>query len=98
MWWLHDRLTDRTTVGHGEAFLVAVFLAGAAGGTFMTFDASLPWVYHEVYAWAIAASLGALYWMLRVLTAPDWHSVRWLGALLLRGHRHPGHRPGGRCA
>jgi hypothetical protein len=46
----------------------------------MTYIAGLPWVYHEVYAWAIAASVGALYWLLRVLTAPDWHSVRWLGA------------------
>ena len=80
VWWLHARLTDRATVSRGEAFLVAAFLASAAGGTFMTFDAALPWVYHEVYAWAIAASLGALYWLLRVLTAPDWHAVRWLGA------------------
>lgn len=80
VWWLHARLTDRATVSRGEAVLVAIFLAAAGGGTFMTYDASLPWVYHEVYAWAIAASLGALYWLLRVLTAPDWHSVRWLGA------------------
>ena len=79
IWWLHARLTCRTAVTRGEAFLVATFLAAAGGGTFMTYDAALPWVYHEVYAWAIASSLGALYWMLRVLTAPDWHSVRWLG-------------------
>ncbi len=80
VWWLHARITDRRSVSRGEAFLVATFLAAVSGGTFMTLDASLPWVYHEVYAWAIAASLGALYWLLRVLTAPDWHSVRWLGA------------------
>lgn len=80
VWWLHDRITGADTVSRGQAFLIAVFLAAASGGTFMTYDASLPWVYHEVYAWAIAASLGTLYWLLRVLTAPDWHSVRWLGA------------------
>ena len=80
IWWLHTRITGREHVTRGEAFLVATFLAAAAGGTFMTYDASLPWVYHEVYAWAIAAALGALYWLLRVLAAPDWHSVRWLGA------------------
>ena len=80
VWWLHLRITERSAVTRGEAFLVAVFLAAASGGTFMTYDAALPWVYHEVYAWAIAASLGALYWMLRMLNAPDWHSVRWLGA------------------
>lgn len=80
VWWIHDRITGGSTVGRRHAFLVATFLTAASGGTFMTYDASLPWVYHEVYAWAIAASLGALYWLLRVLTAPDWHSVRWLGA------------------
>jgi hypothetical protein len=80
VWWLHARITGRAHVTRGEAFLIATFLAAAAGGTFMTYDASLPWVYHEVYAWAIAAALGALYWLLRVLTAPDWHSIRWLGA------------------
>lgn len=80
VWWLHARITGRSQVGRGEAFLVATFLAAAAGGTFMTYDASLPWVYHEVYAWAIAGALGALYWLLRVMTAPDWHAVRWLGA------------------
>lgn len=80
VWWVHARLTGRSTVRRGEAVLVAAFLAAASGGTFMTYDASLPWVYHEVYAWAIAASVGALYWMLRVLTAGDWHGVRWLCA------------------
>ncbi len=32
-----------------QAVLAAVFLAGVTGGTTLTFDASLPWVYHEVY-------------------------------------------------
>jgi hypothetical protein len=80
VWWLHARITGSTAVTRGEAALVATFLAAASGGTFMTYVASLPWVYHEVYAWAIAGSLGALYWLLRVLTAPDWHAVRWLAA------------------
>jgi hypothetical protein len=80
VWWLHRRITGGSTVTRTDAFLVGTFLAAASGGTFMTYAASLPWVYHEVYAWAIAASVGALYWLLRVLTAPDWHSVRWLGA------------------
>lgn len=80
VWWIQARLSGDGPVTRRDAVLVGVFLAAAAGGTFMTYDASLPWVYHEVYTWAIAASLGGCYWMLRVLTAPDWHSVRWLGA------------------
>lgn len=83
VWWLLARVSGSSQVSRGQAWLVGVFLAAASGGTFMTYDASLPWVYHEVYAWAIAASVGALYWLLRVLTAPGWHEVRWLGAFCL---------------
>ena len=28
---------------------------GATGGTFLTFDAAQPWVYHEAYVWAVAS-------------------------------------------
>ncbi|MCY7401775.1 MAG: hypothetical protein LH477_12650 [Nocardioides sp.] len=80
VWWIQARLAGDGSVTLRDAVLVGAFLAATAGGTFMTYDASLPWVYHEVYTWAIAASLGGCYWMLRVLTTPDWHSVRWLGA------------------
>lgn len=82
IWWLHHRLRG-DEVTRSDAVLVGIFLAAASGGTVMTYIAGLPWVYHEVYAWAIAASMGGLYWMLRVLTAPDWHSVRWLAAFCL---------------
>ena len=83
VWWIHARLRDDGEVGRTDAVLVGLFLAGVGGGTFMTYDAALPWVYHEVYAWAIAAAVGAIYWMLRVLTAPDWHAIRWLGVFCL---------------
>ena len=51
-----------------EAVLSGVFLAAVLGGSVVTFDASLPWVYHEVYLWSMASVVGSLYWLLRVVT------------------------------
>jgi hypothetical protein len=78
-WLVLARVTGTEEVTRAGALLVGIFLACASGGTFLTYDASLPWVYHEVYLWAVASAVGALYWMTRVLISPDWHSARWLG-------------------
>ena len=48
-----------------EAVAAGILLAAMTGGTVLTFDASLPWVYHEVYVWAVATVVGTLYWLLR---------------------------------
>jgi hypothetical protein len=63
--------------------LAGTFIAGATGGTFLTYDASLPWVYHEVYTWAVAAAVGGIYWMVRTCLAPSTHTVFWLGVFAL---------------
>ena len=78
IWFVMPRVTGSTDVSRTQAVLAGVFLAGASGGSFLTFDASLPWVYHEVYVWAVASAVGALYWMTRVVYAPDRHSIWWL--------------------
>lgn len=66
-----------------EASAWACFLALATGGTVLTFNASLPWVYHEVYAWAVPLVIGSTYWMTRVVLEPRGRSVAWLGAFAL---------------
>ncbi|MFQ6172590.1 hypothetical protein ACK8HX_13355 [Oryzobacter sp. R7] len=78
--WLCRRVVhgpDRP-VGRLEAALVGVVLAAMTGGTVLTFDASLPWVYHEVYTWAVATVVGALYWLARVLHEPSRRAHGWL--------------------
>jgi hypothetical protein len=67
-----DRLPRRVAV------LVALFVACATGGTFLTYDAGQPWVYHEVYMWAVTAALGGMYWLARVWLSPSTHSAWWL--------------------
>lgn len=78
IWLILPLVTGVTTVSWQRGALAAVFLAAATGGTFLTYDASLPWVYHEVYVWAVTAAVGGLYWMVRLLTDRDPHSIKWL--------------------
>lgn len=76
-WFAVDRLTGPET-SRTTAALVAVFVAGATGGSFLTFDASLPWTYHEVYVWAVTGATGSLLWMLRAITDHQRSSYLWL--------------------
>lgn len=78
IWHLVPLLTGVEEVGRTSAAVVAVFLAAATGGTFLTFDAGQPWVYHEAYMWATSAVVGGIYWLVRLLTRPDRHAAWWL--------------------
>ena len=49
---------------------VAVWGALLGAGSTMTFLASLPWVYHEAYMWAVAGTLGALWALIEVWRRP----------------------------
>ncbi|WP_374455198.1 hypothetical protein [Nocardioides sp.] len=77
VWFLVDRLCGPQTT-RGTAALVGIFVAGATGGSFLTFDASLPWTYHEVYVWAVTGATGSLYWLLRSLSDHQRSSYLWL--------------------
>ena len=78
--WLVRRVVHGpdAAVGRLEAVVVGILLAAMTGGTVLTFDASLPWVYHEVYVWAAATVTGSLYWLVRVLHEPTRRSAGWL--------------------
>jgi hypothetical protein len=78
VWLLVDGLGFADELPRRVAVLVALFVACATGGTFLTFDASEPWVYHEVYMWAVAAAVGGMYWLGRLWLEPSTHSAWWL--------------------
>lgn len=77
-WLIRDLLGTRRQITRVDAVLAAVFLAVVTGGSVITFDASLPWVYHEVYLWAVATVVGSLYWLLRAVVAPRPSTFVWL--------------------
>jgi hypothetical protein len=77
-WLVRDLLRRGAPVSIFESITAGIFLTLALGGTTLTFNASLPWAFHEVYAWAIPLSIAALYWLLRVLIQPTRPAVLWL--------------------
>ena len=79
VWFLVARLSDTPEISRGTATLVACFLAAATGGTVLTFDAGSPWMYHEVYIWAVTGAVGSLYWLVRLMVDRDVRSATWLG-------------------
>ena len=78
VWLLVPLLAGEDAVTPWTGGLVAAFLAAATGGSFLTFDAAQPWVYHEAYVWAVTSVVGGIYWLVRVLTSPTRHAVWWL--------------------
>ncbi|MGI8760524.1 MAG: hypothetical protein ACR2LF_04335 [Jatrophihabitantaceae bacterium] len=84
LYWLVRRcVRGAAQLTRTEAAFSAIFLAAATGGTVLVFDASLPWVYHEVYLWATALVIGALYWLIRVSLLPQRKSLWWLAGFTL---------------
>ena len=82
-WLIRECLGRPRTLGRTEAVLSGVFLASILGGSVVTFDASLPWVYHEVYLWSMASVVGSLYWLLRVVREPTPATIAWLATFVL---------------
>ncbi|OAB87166.1 hypothetical protein AWH69_12490 [Janibacter melonis] len=66
-----------------EHVAAAALIAAITGGTVLTFDAALPWVYHEVYTWAAAFFMTAAYWLVRFGLHPSTRSAVWVGAATL---------------
>lgn len=83
VWLLHRLLVTTEPPTWLSCAVIGLFLAGATGGTVLTYDAALPWVYHEVYVWAATACVGGLYWMIRVAEEPTTDAIRWLGIFAL---------------
>ncbi|MDF1603137.1 hypothetical protein PZ894_06150 [Nocardioides sp. YIM 152315] len=81
--WLVRDLLAPGPLGRVEAVSMSVLLALATGGTSLTYVASLPWAFHEVYAWTIPFAIGSMYWMVRVLLDPARRSICWLAAFVL---------------
>ncbi|MFW5471551.1 hypothetical protein ACOCJ4_16075 [Knoellia sp. CPCC 206435] len=83
VWLVRECVRPIEAVSRTDCLVAAILLGAVTGGTVLTFDASLPWVYHEVYLWASALTVGAGYWLLRVALQPTRSSIAWLGGFTL---------------
>lgn len=82
-WLVRDCLAPGRDLRRADAMAGAVFIAMATGGTVLTFDAALPWVYHEVYLWATALAVGSAYLLLQIVLAPTRQRILALGCCTL---------------
>ncbi|CAN7424183.1 hypothetical protein [Knoellia sp. LjRoot47] len=82
VWLVRDCLRPGAPLSRTDGAVAAVLLAAITGGTVLTFDAALPWVYHEVYLWASALAVASAYWLLRVALEPARTSVLALGGFV----------------
>ncbi|WP_139306615.1 hypothetical protein [Nocardioides exalbidus] len=80
IWLVRDVVREGVRVTRIEAAAMSVLIAATLGGTSLTFNASLPWVYHEVYAWSVALITGSLYWLVRLLQQQSIRSTSWFVA------------------
>ncbi|MBM6546490.1 hypothetical protein JNO54_10100 [Janibacter sp. YIM B02568] len=82
--WLARSVMGRTgTPRPGESVALGGLIAAITGGTVLTFDAALPWVYHEVYLWAAAFFMLAAVWLVRFAIRPTVLAAAWVGAAAL---------------
>ncbi|GAA4720835.1 hypothetical protein [Nocardioides conyzicola] len=82
VWLVRDQLAPGP-VSRLEAVVMGALIALVTGGTTLTYVASLPWAFHEVYAWSIPFTVGSMYWLIRVLDDPTRRAVCWLAAFVL---------------
>ena len=89
LWRVRRTMRPSAPLSRAEATGLGVFLASVSAGSVVLFLASMPFVYHEAYSWAIATSLGAAYCILGFLERPTvarlvGASAWTLGAILCR--------------
>jgi hypothetical protein len=71
IWRVRRLLRGREPLARWEAVAYGLLLVAGTAGSVVLFLGSIPWVYHEAYAWAIAMALGAAYSLLGVIESPS---------------------------
>lgn len=70
LWRMRHVLRPDASLGRLEAYAYGAFVLTAMGGSILVFIAALPWVYHEAYAWGIAAAVGSAFAMIGLVERP----------------------------
>lgn len=83
MWRVRLLLRGRTGLGRAEAVGFGLLLFSLMAGSVVLYLGSLPFVYHEAYAWAIAMALGATFATIGLLERPSNRGALTAGAFTL---------------
>jgi hypothetical protein len=71
IWRVRRVLRGRAPLPVWEAAAYGCLVVAVGGGSVLVYLASQPWVYHEAYAWAVAAALACAFTLLGVIERPD---------------------------
>ena len=71
IWRVRLLLRPGAPLGRWEAAAYGVLLVAGTVGSTVLFIGSIPWVYHEAYAWAIPMALGSAFALLGVIQHPS---------------------------
>ena len=83
LWTVRTQLRGDRELSTRELVLWALLHLAACGGSVVVYLAAMPWVYHEVYVWSIALTLGALEAMMRFQADPNVRRALIVGAWVL---------------
>jgi hypothetical protein len=89
LWRVRRMLRGAAPLGRVETVGYATLLASVTSGSVVLYLGSMPFIYHEAYAWAIATSIGAAFCILGLLERPTVRgalgaSAFTLGAVMFR--------------
>ena len=89
LWRVRTIIRGTALVTQAEIVAASLVQASVLCGSVLLFLGSMPWVYHEVYAWSIPMALGAVHALIGVLERPSWGRIAatggfTLGAILCR--------------
>jgi len=80
LWRVRTILLRDRPLGRLEAWGYGAFMLAACGGSVLVYIASLPWVYHEAYAWGNACAIGAMFSLAGLIERPRVGAVIATGA------------------
>ena len=83
LWRVRVLLRPGAPLGRLEAAGYGVLVAASTGGSVVLFLASLPWVYHEAYAWAIPMAIGTAHCLIGAVVRPRPRAFLATGAFTL---------------
>lgn len=82
-WRVRHMLRGAAPMGRAEAVAFGLLLVGSTAGSVLLYLGSLPWVYHEAYAWSTVMALGFAFCLLGVIQRPTSRGVLATGMFML---------------
>lgn len=85
IWRVRRVLRGRAALPYWEAGAYGLLIVAGSAGSVLVYLASMPWVYHEAYAWAIASAMAGTFALIGVIQRPTRGRATFLTLTVLAG-------------